>query len=76
MVSDGEVESCPKRTRHQPSDRYGRAGRALFPYSPGLRVHYGRHLGGYQAYWTPSRSVSGRSPVVSGLPVLVIGPFV
>ena len=76
MVSNGEAERCPKRTRHQPGDHYGQAGRALFPYSPGLRVHSGRHLGGYRACWTLSGSLRGRSPVVSGPYVLVIRPFV
>ena len=70
------MESCPKRTLHQQGDHYGRVGRALFPYSLGLRVHSRRHLGGYGACWTPSGSVSGRSPVVSGSHVLVIRPFV
>ena len=72
MVSDGEVESYPKRIRHQLGDHYGREGRALFHYSPGLRVHSGRHLGGYQASWTPSESVSDHSPAVNGLHVLII----
>ena len=75
-MSDGEAKSYPKRTRHQPGDHYGRAGRALFPYSPGIRVYSGRHLGGYWACWTPSGFVSGRSPIVSGPHVLVIQPFV
>ena len=70
------MESYPKRTRHQHGDHYGRAGRALFPYSPRLRVHSGRHLGGYRVCWTPSRSVSGCSPTVNGSHILVIRPSV
>ena len=74
MVSDGEVKSCPKRARHQPNDHYGRVGRALSLYSPGLRAHFGQHLWGSRAYWTLSRFISGRSPTVNGLHVLVIRP--
>ena len=76
MVSDGEVESCPKRARHQPNDHYGRVGRALSLYSPGLGAHSGRHLWGPRACWTPSGFVSGLSPTVNGLHVLVIRPSV
>ena len=76
MVSDGEAKSCLKRTRHQSYDHYGQAGRALFPYSLGLGLHSGRHLGGCQACWTPSGSVSVHSPIVSGMQVLVIRPSV
>ena len=75
-MSDGETESCLKRTRHQPYGHYGRAGRGLFPYSLGLGLHSGRHLEGCRACWTPSGSVSVRSPIVSGLHVLVIRPSV
>ena len=73
MVSDGEVESCPKRARHQLDDHYGRA---LFLYSPGLRAHSGRHLGGSRACWTLSGFVGGRSLTVNGPHVLVIRPSV
>ena len=76
MVSDGEVESCPKRDRHQPDDHYGRVERALSLYLPGLGAHSGRHPRGSRAYWTLSGFVSGRSPVVNDLHVLVIWPFV
>ena len=76
MVSDGEVESCPKRARHKPDDHYGRVGRALFLYSPGLGAHSGRHLWASRACWTLSGFVSGRSPAVNGPPVLVTWPSV
>ena len=76
MVSDGEVESCLKRISHQSDDHYGRVGQALFPYLPGLGVHVRRHLVGSRPYWSPSGSVSVRSPVVSGLHVHVIRPSV
>ena len=70
------MENCLKRTRPQPYGHYDRVGRARFPYSLGLRLHSGPHLGGCRACWTPSGSVSVRSPIVSGLHVLVIRPFV
>ena len=76
MVSDREVESCPKRARHQPDDHYGRVGWALSLYSPGLGAHSGRHLWGSRACWTLSGFVSGCSPIVNGLHVLVIRPSV
>ena len=76
VVSDGEVESCPKRARHQPDDHYGRVGQALTLYSPGLGAHSGGHLWGSQAYWTLSGFVSGRSLAVNGPHVLVIRPSV
>ena len=76
MVSDREVESCPKRARHQPDDHYSRAGRALSLYSPRLGAHSGQHLWGSQACWTLSGFVGGRSPVVNGMHVLVIWPSV
>ena len=71
-----EVERCPKRAHRQPDDRYGRAGRALSLYSPGLGAHSGRHLGDSRACWTLSGSVSGHSPAVKGPHVLVIRPSV
>ena len=76
MVSDGEVESCPKRARRQPDDHYGRVGRALSFYSPGLEAHSGRSLGGSRACWILSGFIGGRSPVVNGPPVLIIRPSV
>ena len=76
MLRDGEVESCLKRTRHQSDDHYGRVGRALFPYLPGLRVQVRRHLVVFWPYWSPSGSISVRSPVVSGSHVHVIRPSV
>ena len=76
MVSDGEVESCPKRDRHQPDHHYGWAGRALSLYSPGLGAHSRRHIRGSRAFWTLSGFVGGRSPVVNGPHVLVIRPSV
>ena len=72
MVSDGEVESCPKRARRQPDDHYGRVGWALSLYSPELEAHSRRSLGGSRACWILSGFVCGRSPVVNGSPVLVI----
>ena len=76
MVSDREVESYLKRTRHQLDDHYGRAGRALFPYSPELRLHAGWHHVGCRACWSPSGSVIIRSPIVSGSHVHAIRPSV
>ena len=76
MVSEGEVDNCLKKTRHQPDDHYGWAGQAFFPYSLGLGLHAGRHLVGCLAYWSPSGSVSIRSPIISGTHVLVIWPSV
>ena len=76
MVSNGEVESYPKRARHQPDDHYGWAGRALSLYSPGLGAHSGRHLGGSRACWTLSEFIGGRSLAVNGPHVLVIRPSV
>ena len=76
VVSDGEVESCPKRVRHQPDDHYGRAGWALSLYSPELGAHSRRHLGGSRVCWTLSGFVGGRSPAVNGSYVLVIRPSV
>ena len=70
------MESCPKRARHHPDDHYGRVGRALSLYSPGLGAHSGRHLWGSWACWTLSGFVSGRSHAVNGPPVLVIWPSV
>ena len=72
MVRDGEVESCPKRARHQPDDHYGRGGRALSLYSLGLEARSGRHLGGSRACWTLSGFVGGRSLAVNGPHVFVI----
>ena len=72
MVSDGEVESCPKRAHHQPDDHYDWVGRAISLYSLRLGAHSGRHLWGSWAYWTLSRFVSGRSPVVNHPHVLII----
>ena len=46
VVSNGEVESCPKRARHQLDDHYGQVRGALSLYSPRLGAHFGRHLGG------------------------------
>ena len=76
VVSDEEVERCLKRTRHQPDDHYGRVGLALFPYFPRLGVHVGRHLVGFRPCWSPSRSVSVRSPVANGSHVHIIRPSV
>ena len=76
VVSDVEVESCPKRARHQPDDHYGRVGGALSLYSPGLGAHSGRHLGGPRACWTLRGFVGGRFPAANGLPILIIRPSV
>ena len=76
MVSDGEVESCPKRAHHQPDDHYGQAGRALSLYSPGLGAHSRRNLGGSRACWTLRGFIGGFSPVVNGPHVLIIRPSV
>ena len=76
MVSDGEMESCPKRALHQPNDHYGQVGRALSLYSPGLGAHSRRHLWGSRASWTLSGFVSSRSPAVNGPHVLVIRPSI
>ena len=76
MVGDGEVESCPKRARHQPDDHYGRVGGALSLYSPGLGAHSGRHLRGSRACWTLSGFIGGCFPTANGQLVLVIRPSV
>ena len=76
MVSDGEVESCPKRVRHQPDDHYGRVGGVISLYSPGLGAHFGQHLGGSRAYWILSGFVGGHFPTKNGSLVLVIRPSV
>ena len=76
VVSDGEVESCLKRARHQPDDFYGRVGGALSLYSPRLGAHYGRRLGGSRACWTLSGLIGDRFPAVNGPPVLVTRPSV
>ena len=76
MVSDGEVKSCPKRARRQPDDQYGRVGRVLSLYSPGLGAHSGRHLWGSRACWTLSGFVSSCSPAVNGPHVLIVRPSV
>ena len=64
MVNNGEVESFPKRTHHLPTDHYGKVGRALCPYLPGLGVQVRQRLMGFRP----------RSPVVNGLHVHVIRP--
>ena len=74
VVSDWEVESCPKKARHQLDDYYGKVGGALSLYSPRLRAHFGLHLGGSRACWTLSRFVGGHFPTVNGPPVLLIRP--
>ena len=76
MVSDGEVESCLKRARHQPDDHYGWVVGAISLYSPGLGAHFGRHLGGSRACWTLSGFVGGHFPTANDPLVLVIRPFV
>ena len=76
VVSDGEVESCRKRARHQSDDHYGRVGGALSLYSPGLGAHSGSRLGGSRACWTLNGFVSDRSPTVNGLHALIVWPSV
>ena len=76
MVSDGDVESCPKRARHQLDDHYGRVGGVLSLYSLRLGAHSRRHLGGSRAYWTLSGFLGGHFPTTNGPPVLVIRPSV
>ena len=76
MVSNGEVESCPERARHQPDDHYGRAGWAFSLYSLRLGARSGRHLRGSRACWTLSGFIGGRSPTVNGPHVLVIRPSI
>ena len=72
MVSDEVVESCLKKTHHQPNDYYGRVGRALCPYFPRLGVHVGRHLMGFRPCWSPSGFVIVHSPIASGSHVHII----
>ena len=76
MVNDGGVESYLKITFHLPMDHYGQVGRALCPYLSGLRVHVGQLLMGFRPCWSPSGSVSVRSPTVSGSHAHVIRPSV
>ena len=76
MVNDGEVESCPKRTRHLLADHYGLVGRALFPYLPRLGVQVGQCLVGFQPRWFLGEPVSTCFPVVNGLHVHAFQPSV
>ena len=76
MVNDGGVESYPKTTRHLPVDHCGQVERALCPYLSRLWVHVGQLLMGFRLCWSPSRSVSFRSPAVSSLHAHVIRPSV
>ena len=70
------MERYLKITRHLPVDHYGRVERALFPYSSGLGVHVGELLIGSRPGWSPNRSVSVCSLVVSHSHVHVIRPSV
>ena len=76
MVNDGEVESCPKRTRHLPVDHYGQVKEAFCPYLLGLEVQVRQHLVGFQPRWFPGGPVSARSLVVNGLHVHAIRPSI
>ena len=76
MVNDGEAGSCPSRVRHLPDDHCGQVRRAFCPYLPGLGVQVGQHLVGFRPRWSPSGPVGARSPVVNGLHVHVIRPYV
>ena len=70
------MEGYLKTTRHPPVDRYGQVGRALCPYSSGLRVHARELLVGSRPGWSPDGSVSVRSLAVSGSHAHVIRPSV
>ena len=76
MVNDGGVESYLKITHHLSVDHYGQVDRALCPYFSGLGVHVGQLLVVFRPCWSPSGSVSVRSPTVRGLHAHVIRPFV
>ena len=76
MVSDKEVESCPKRAHHQSYDHYCRVGGALSLYFPGLGAHFGQHHGGSQACWALSGFVGGHLPASNCTPVLLIRPSI
>ena len=76
MANNGGVESYRKITRHLSVDHYGQVERVLCPYFSGLGVHVRQLLVGFRPYWSPSGSVSVRSPTVSGSHAHVIRPFV
>ena len=70
------MESYLKRTRQLSVDHYGQVERDLCPYFSGLGVHVGRILVGFRPCWSPSGSVSVRSPTVRGSHAHVIRPSV
>ena len=76
VVNDEGVESYLKVTRHLPVDHYGQVKQDLCPYLSGLGVHVGQLLVCFRLCWSPSGSVSVRSPAVSGLHAHAIRPFV
>ena len=76
VVNNGRVESYLKITHHLPVDHYGQVERALCPYLSGLGVHVGQLLLGFRPCWSPSGSISVRSPTVSSLHAHVIRPSV
>ena len=66
MANDGEAGSCPRRVRHLPNDHCGQVARV-------------RGIGWaapYLARWFPSGPIGAHSPVVNGLHVHAIQPFV
>ena len=76
MVNDGEVGSCPSRVRHLSDDHCGQVRRAFCPYLLGLGVQVGQRLVGFRPRWSPSGPVGARSPVVNGIHVHAIRPYV
>ena len=76
MVNYGEAGSCLRRVRHLLDDHYGQVGWALCPYFPGLGVQVGQRLTGFRPRWSPSGLVGARSPIVNGLHVHAIRPYV
>ena len=75
-MNDGGVESYLKITRYLPVDHYGQIERALCFYLSRLGVHVGQLLVSFRLCWSPSGSVSVRSPAVRGLHAHVIRPSV
>ena len=76
MVNDRGVGSYMRITRHLLEDHYGQVEWALCRYFSRLRAHVGQLLVGFRPCWSPSGSISVRSPTISGSHAHVIRPSI